>query len=74
MLVTLKTKWVNCVVTCVSGVVLRRLVNICEAAPISLFWAPNELNVLPDVRPDWQIDNVFFNRPIMAPTQILVRT
>ena len=29
---------------------LTRFSNICEAAPISLFWAPNGLNELPEVR------------------------
>ena len=24
--------------------------NVCEAAPISMFWAPNGLNELPEVR------------------------
>ena len=52
--------------------------NVWEAAPISLSWAPNGLNELPEMRfgisfhPDWQIDNGIFNRPIMTRTKILV--
>ena len=45
--------------------------------PISLFKIPNGLNELLEVTfwisfhpPDWQIDNGFFNRPIMTHTQI----
>ena len=49
-----------------------------EAAPISLFWVPNGLKELPEVhfkfflQRDWQIDNDFFNTPLMVRTQILV--
>ena len=52
--------------------------NICEAAPISLFWALSGLNELPEgpfwvsFHPEWRIDNGLFNRPIMVRTQILV--
>ena len=52
---------------------LTSFCNVCEAVPRSLFWAPNGFNELPEVRfefpfilPDRQIDNGFFNRPIMA--------
>ena len=35
--------------------------NVCEAAPRSLFWAPNGFNEEPEVcfefHSDWQIDN-----------------
>ena len=58
---------------------LTSFCNVCEAVPRSLFWAPNGFNELPEVRfefpfilPDRQIDNGFFNRPIMARTQIPV--
>ena len=46
-----------------------------EAAPISLFWVPNGLKELPEVhfkfflQRDWQIDNGFFNTPLMVRTQ-----
>ena len=52
----------------------------CEAAQISMCWAPNGLNELPEVRSafrlslhfDWQIDDgIFF---IIARTQILVHS
>ena len=51
--------------------------NVCEAAPRSLFWAPNGFNELSEVfrisfHPDWQIENGIFNRPIIGLTQILV--
>ena len=52
--------------------------NVCEAAPISLFWAPSGLDELPEVRtisPFILIGKptlAFFNRPVMARTQILV--
>ena len=39
--------------------------QVCEVVPRSLFWAFRI-----SFHPDWQIDNGFFNRPIMARTQI----
>ena len=49
--------------------------NICEVVPISLFWALNGLNELPEMRfvfpfnltGKWTIYGIF-NRPIMAHT------
>ena len=29
---------------------LSHVSNVCEAAPMSLFWAPNGLNELPEMR------------------------
>ena len=51
--------------------------NVCEAAPRSLFWAPNGFRRTGSViriscHPDWQIGSSIFNRPIIAVTQILV--
>ena len=57
---------------------LTLVINVCDTAPISIFWALNGLNELPEVRFeflfifDWQIDYGFFTGPIMARTQILV--
>ena len=51
---------------------LTSVSNVCEAAPISLFWAPNRLEFRISFHPDWQIDNGYFNWPIMARTRILV--
>ena len=68
-------------VICPHSVSLRNLTaanNVCKAAPWALLWVPDRVNVLPKVRlefpfkPDWKIDNGFFNKPIMGPTQILV--
>ena len=42
--------------------------QVCEAVPRSLFWAFRI-----SFHPDWQIDNGFFNRPIMARTQIPIQ-
>ena len=40
--------------------------NVCEAASISLLWAPNGLN-LPEMRFEYSFNLIgFFNRPIMA--------
>ena len=55
--------------------------NVCTAAAISLFFVlvPDGLNELPEMgfiisfHSDWQINNGFFNRPIMGHTQILVQ-
>ena len=52
--------------------------NVCEVAPIFLIsaGAPNRLNELPEVRFEFSfklIGKGFFNRPIMARTQILVQ-
>ena len=44
---------------CQHGHDLILAITVCEAAIRSL-------------KPDWQIDNGFLNRPIIAPTQILV--
>ena len=38
----------------------------------SSFGPPMDSRVLNSLQPDWQIDNGFFNRPIMAHTQIVV--
>ena len=55
--------------------------SVCEAAPLSLFCAGHGLNELPRItgnalrislQPDWQINNGFFNRPIMARSEILL--
>ena len=53
--------------------------NICEAALISLFWAPNGLNELSETRFEFPFILTgqrtmygFFNRQIIAHTQILV--
>ena len=63
---------------------LRRRRNLTSAAGMSNveasrrslgfgFWAPNGLNVVCFEFPlRWQIDNGFFNRPIIAGTQILL--
>ena len=57
---------------------LTSVSNVCEAVPSSLFWAPNGLNELPEVRFEFPFILIgkstmaFFNRPIMARTQILV--
>ena len=57
---------------------LHRVSNVCEAALISLFLAPEGLNKLTEMdfkisfHSDWQINNSFFNRPIMERNQILV--
>ena len=55
--------------------------NICEVVPISLFWALNGLDELPEIRfvfPFNLTDKLtiygIFNRPIMAHTQILVHS
>ena len=51
--------------------------NIREAVPRSLFWAPNRLNESREVRFEFPFILIgqsivyFFNRPIMARTQIL---
>ena len=44
------------------------LSNVCKVAPNSLFLAPQG-----SLQTDWQIDNDFLTRPIMARNQILVR-
>ena len=59
----------RCHLTSVSGV--------CEAAPISLFWAPNGLNELPEVHFEFPFiligkSTMTFSTPIMARTQIRV--
>ena len=52
--------------------------NARDAAPISLFWAPNGLNELPEMCFEYPCKLIgkltpgFCNRPIMARTQILV--
>ena len=52
--------------------------NVCEVAPISLFWASNRLNKLPEMRCEFPFNLIgkltmgFFNRPIIAYTQFLV--
>ena len=52
--------------------------NVCEAAPISLFWEPKRPNELPEIRfelsfhSDGHIDNDLFKKPITARNQILV--
>ena len=52
--------------------------NVCEEAPISLFSAPKRAQEITgnafriSLQHDWQIDNGFFHRLIMACTQILV--
>ena len=52
--------------------------NVCEEAPISLFWAPKGAQEITgnafriSLQPDWEIDNGFFHRLIMACSQILV--
>ena len=57
---------------------LTSVSNVCEAAPISMFRAPNGLNELPEVRVEFpftlidQSAMAFFNRPMMARTQIRV--
>ena len=60
-------------VICPHSVSLRNLTaanNVCKAAPWALLWVPDRVNVLPKVRlelpfkPDWKIDNGFFNMPI----------
>ena len=55
------------------------LSKVCEAAPISLFWAPPHRTqritrkaFRISFQPDWQTDNGFLYRPIMARAQILV--
>ena len=57
----------------------RTKLLFCQTKSIAFLWAPNGLNELPEVgsniislQPDWQIDNGFFNRPIIGRTQILV--
>ena len=57
---------------------LTSVSNVCEAALISMFRAPNGLNELPEVRVEFpfilidQSAMPFFNRPMMARTQIRV--
>ena len=57
---------------------LTSVSNVCEAALISMFRAPNGLNELPEVRVEFpfilidQSAMAFFNRPMMARTQIQV--
>ena len=57
---------------------LTTISRVCKAAPISLFWAPNRLNELPEVSFQFpfhligKLPMAFFNRPIMARTQTLV--
>ena len=57
---------------------LTSVSNVCEAAPISMFRAPNGLNELPEVRVEFpfilidQSAMALFNRPMMARTQIRV--
>ena len=52
--------------------------NVCEEAPISLFSARKRAQEITgnafriSLQHDWQIDNGFFHRLIMACTQILV--
>ena len=59
---------------------LTSVSNVCEPLPISLFWAPNGFNELPGVRFEFpfnlidKLTVVFFNRPIIAHTQILSGT
>ena len=56
---------------------LTMVSNIREAVPRSLFWAPNRLNESREVRFEFPFILIgqsivyFFNRPIMARTQIL---
>ena len=56
----------------------NRSSNVCKAAPIFSFWAPNGLNALLEMRSEFLFiligkkNNGFFNRPIMECTQILV--
>ena len=59
---------------------LTRVSDVCEAVLMTLFWAPNGPNKLPEMRLDFpsnligQLNSGFFNRPIMARTQILVHS
>ena len=51
--------------------------NPSEVAPISLFWAPDGLNEIPDKfricrQHDLKVDNAFFNRPIVTHTQVIL--
>ena len=53
--------------------------NVCKSAPRSLFWSPNGLNELPEMRFEFPFnligksgDDGFSNGPIMVRTQILV--
>ena len=69
-------QWISCSLRCRGN--LTPVSNVCEAAPISLFWAPNGLNELPEVHFQFPFNLIgkstmaFFNRPIMARAQILV--
>lgn len=66
-------------IDCVEDIIKPLLVSIFSTAmAISLFWTLKELSELPEnafqisLQPDWQIDNDFVNRPILARSQILV--
>ena len=59
------------------------ITTVCEAAQRSLFWAPNGLNELPEVRFEFPFNLIgdhdkqnkaFFNWPIVAHTQIWVHS
>lgn len=53
--------------------------KVCEAVPISMFWAPYGISELPEVHFEFpfnligKLTMVFFNRSIMVRSQILVR-
>ena len=54
--------------------------NVCEASLISLFLAPQRTQWITgnafriSFHPDWQMNNEFFNRPIIACTEILLHS
>ena len=37
-------------VACLADAILNSVSDVCEAAQLSLFWAPNGLNELPEMR------------------------
>ena len=41
---------IRCVASYLADVILNSVSNVCEAVPKSLFWVPNRLNKLPEVR------------------------